>query len=136
MIADSNIVATRAHEAADEGSDAPREAELKVLVEVGAQVVTIEPVEDLEGLSARQHRSRHLLFILRQQIGHARCHLALAVLNVELQRSGKARTHITAKAILHVQVQLLFVHIQHQRLRVERQVELVHQRSQAVNFIA
>lgn len=135
-VEDGDVGGAATHEAVDEGGDAPREPELEVFVEVGAQVVAVEPIEDLERLATRQDCQRNLLFILGQQVGHARRHLTLAVLDVERQSGGEASTQVAAEAVLHVQVHLLFVHVQHQRLRVERQVELVNECGQPVDLVA
>ncbi|ENN74987.1 hypothetical protein YQE_08444, partial [Dendroctonus ponderosae] len=127
--------AAAAGEALEQRHHAVGEPELQVLVEVGAQIVAVEPIEDLEGLAARHHDVGGAAVGVRQERLHFGGHLRLALLHVHGQRGREAGAQVGAQPGLHVEVQLLLVDVEHERLGVEGQAELVHQRAQPPDLL-
>ena len=58
------------HEPVEESSSSEREAEPNIFLEVCAQVVEMQMVQDLKSVSPREDVARHLLFLGRQQRRH------------------------------------------------------------------
>lgn len=62
------------------------------------------------------------------------CHFTLAILDVHCERSRQPGTEVTAHPILNIDMQLLLVAVQNKLFRMERQIELIHQHSQAADL--
>ena len=120
----------------DHRSEAKREPEAEVLLEVRAKVVEVEVVKDLEGLSPGQNVLGDLLSLHRQERGHSLDHFRLMRLNVQLQVRGQSGLEVRPDPVLDVVVELALVHVEHQRVRMEGIGELVDKNGQTTDFLA